>query len=59
MKHKFLGVREQLIKVYAEFDSFSIFSLVFDEIDRLNIAFYETFYTFNHDLPARRLERKE
>lgn len=59
MKHKFVGVREQLSSVYSEFDSFSIFSLVFDEIDRLNVAFHETFYTFNHDLPARRLERKE
>jgi hypothetical protein len=59
MKHKFKGVREQLNRIYSEFDSFSIFSLVFDDIDRLNVAFFETFYTFNHDQPSRRLERKE
>ena len=41
MKHRFTGVREQLARVYSEFDSFSIFSLVFDEIDRLNLAFHE------------------
>jgi hypothetical protein len=40
MKHKFIGAREQLNRVYSEFDSFSIFAIVFDEIDRLNLAFH-------------------
>lgn len=59
MKHKFADIRDALNKVYSEFDSFSVFSLVFDEIERLNLAFHENFFTFTSDLPQRRLERKE
>jgi len=59
MKHKFIGLREQLNRVYAEFDSFTIFSLVFDEIDRLNLAFHQQFFMFNQDTASRRIERKE
>jgi hypothetical protein len=55
MKHKFTSIRDQLNRVYSEFDSFSIFSLVFDEIERLNVAFHEQFYTFNQDIPAKRI----
>jgi len=54
MKHKFVEIREALNSVYSEFDSFSVFSLVFDEIERLNLAFHENFFTFNTDLPSRR-----
>ena len=55
MKHKFTSIRDQLTRVYSEFDSFSIFSLVFDEIDRLNVAFHEQFYSFNQDIPSKRI----
>ena len=47
MQHRFHSVRESLQKIYQEFDSFATFRVVFDEIDRLNIAYHNNFFDFN------------
>jgi len=36
MKHSFLNVRDELDQMYREYDSFAVYRLVYDEIDRLN-----------------------
>lgn len=46
-------------QVYSELDSFSIFRLVFDEIERMNLMFHQTFFTFNQDPVIKRIQRKE
>ena len=38
-----------------EFDSFSMFRVVFDEIDRLNVAYHNNFYNFNRYNAAKRV----
>jgi len=55
MKHKFTNLRDTLSHVYKEFDSFSIFRVVFDEIDRLGHAYFDNFFKFNHHTGANRL----
>ena len=51
MKHKFQSIREELDKVYREYDAFAIYRIVFDEIDRFNTHFYDNFFKFNKDTP--------
>lgn len=36
MKHHVVNVREELKQIYAEYDSFAMFRIVYDEIDRFN-----------------------
>jgi ABC-type long-subunit fatty acid transport system fused permease/ATPase subunit len=36
MKHNFVNVRDELTKIYAEYDAFAIYRIVYDEIDRFN-----------------------
>lgn len=36
MKHHFVNLRDELQMIYAEYDSFALFRIVFDEIDRFN-----------------------
>ena len=45
--------------MYAEYDSFATFRIVFDEIDRFNQHYYDNFFTINKDTPLKRLERTE
>lgn len=59
MKHRFQCLREQLQKIYMEFDSFSMFRVVFDEIDRLNAAYHNNFYDFNRHPAAKRVTLTE
>lgn len=56
MKHQFVNVRDELELIYREFDSFAVYRLVYDEIDRLNQHYYDNFFNFNRDTPAKRLE---
>lgn len=51
MKHNFINVREDLYKIYSEYDAFAIFRIVYDEIDRFNTHFYDNFFSFNKDTP--------
>ena len=55
MKHRFQCLRDQLQKIYMEFDSFAMFRIVFDEIDRLNSAYHNNFFDFNRHNPAKRV----
>ena len=45
--------------IYAEYDAFAIFRIVYDEIDRFNTHFYDNFFSFNKDTHQKRLERTE
>lgn len=49
-------MRNELDLIYREFDSFAVYRLVYDEIDRLNQHYYDNFFNFNRDTPAKRLE---
>lgn len=59
MKHHFVNLRDELQTMYAEYDSFAIFRIVYDEIDRFNKHYYDNFFAFNKDTPLKRLERTE
>lgn len=56
MKHQFHNVRDELDAMYKEYDSFAVYRLVYDEVDRLNQHFYDNFFNFNRDTPLKRLE---
>lgn len=56
MKHSFINVRDDLDRMYREYDSFAVYRLVYDEIDRLNQHYYDNFFAFNRDTPNKRLE---
>lgn len=36
MKHGFTNLREEMELIYREYDSFALYRIVYDEIDRLN-----------------------
>lgn len=59
MKHQFTNIRDEMMKIYSEYDSFAIYRIVYDEIDRFNQLYYENFFSFNKDTPAKRIERTE
>ena len=51
MKHHLINVREEMNKIYQEYDAFAIYRIVFDEIDRFNLHYYDNFFAFNKDTP--------
>ena len=57
MKHKWKNVRNALATIYCEFDSFSFFRLVFDEISRLNQTYFDNFFNMNRKAAEKRLEQ--
>lgn len=59
MKHYFTNVREELNKLYEEYDALALYKVVYDEINRFNQLYYDNFFTFNKDTPLKRLERTE
>jgi hypothetical protein len=56
MKHSFVNVRDELDAIYREYDSFAVYRLVYDEVDRLNQHFYDNFFNFNRDTSLKRVE---
>ena len=56
MKHKWQNIREALAPIYREFDSFSFFRVVFDEIGRMNQTYYDNFFNMNRKAAEKRLE---
>lgn len=54
MKHKFQNLREQLSVVYKEYDSFSFFRLVFDEIPRFNKIYFDAMFNINRKTAEKR-----
>lgn len=57
MKHKWQNLRDRLATVYAEFDSFSFYRLVFDEVPRFNQTYFDTFFNMNRKPAEKRLQQ--
>jgi len=55
MKHKWINIREKMIQIYKDLDSFSLLRIVFYEVVRLNKSFAKNFETFNRITPEKRL----
>jgi hypothetical protein len=55
MKHKWQNLREKLSGVYTEFDSFSLFRLVFDEMPRFNQTYFDNYFNMNRKPGEKRL----
>jgi len=51
MKHGFVNVREELLRIYREYDSFSKYRIVNEEIERLNVTYFDNFFNLNRDTP--------
>jgi len=59
MKHQFSCVREQLWEIYAEFDTFSLSKVLFDDASRLNQTYFDNFYTMNVYPVLKRIQMTE
>lgn len=57
MKHKWQNLREKLSVVYTEYDSFSFFRLVFDEVPRFNKIYFDTMFNMNRKTADKRLQQ--
>ena len=54
MKHNFKNMRDDLDQVYLEYDAFSKYRIVNEEIERLNLHYFENFFAFNRDTISKR-----
>lgn len=54
MKHRFVNLRDELDFLYKEYDSFSKYRIVNEEIERLNVHYFDNFFAFNRDTPSKR-----
>jgi hypothetical protein len=54
MKHGFVNVRDEMNKIYREYDSFSKYRIVNEEIERLNVTYFDNFFNLNRDTPLKR-----
>ena len=59
MKHSFRNLRDELDNIYKEYDSFSKYRIVNEEIERLNVHYFDNFFAFNKDTIAKRVQKKE
>jgi len=59
MKHNYMNTRDELEKVYKEFDAFSKYRMVNEEIERLNSHFFDNFFSLTRDTPQKRQQRTE
>jgi hypothetical protein len=59
MKHGFTNVRDELDVIYKEYDAFSKYRTVNEEIERLNNHYYDNFFSLNRDTPQKRQQRTE
>ena len=55
MKHGFMNIRDELIEIYKEYDAFSKYRIINEEIERLNSTYFDNFFNFNKDTPAKRM----
>ena len=55
MKHSFRNLRDELDQIYMEYDSFSKYRIVNEEIERLNVHYFDNFFSFNKDTIAKRV----
>jgi hypothetical protein len=49
MKHKVVNVRNELDAIYLEYDAFSKYRIVNEEVERLNAHYFDNFFAFNRD----------
>jgi hypothetical protein len=54
MKHQLKNLRDNLDAVYQEYDSFSKYRIVNEEIERLNLHYFENFFALNRDTLTKR-----
>ena len=54
MKHNWKNLRDELDQIYKEYDSFSKYRMVNEEIERLNLYFFDNFFAFNRDTATKR-----
>ena len=54
MKHNFINVRDELDLLYKEYDAFSKYRIVNEEIERLNSHYFDNFFSFNRDTLQKR-----
>jgi len=59
MKHGFVNVRDEMNRIYREYDSFSKYRIVNEEIERLNVTYFDNFFNLNRDTPPKRQQRTE
>jgi len=59
MKHKVRNIKDELSKIYWEYDSFSVKRVMYDDIEKIGQHFYDNFYKINQDSFDRRLDRSE
>lgn len=59
MKHGFVNLKDDLNKIYREYDSFSKYRIVNEEIERLNLTYFDNFFNLNRDDHKKRTQRTE
>ena len=59
MKHSWKNLRDDLDVIYKEYDSFAKYRMVNEEVERLNLFFFDNFFAFNRDTATKRQQRTE
>lgn len=59
MKHNYKNIRNELSEMYKEMDAFSKYRIVNEEIERLQVHFFDNFFNFNKDTIQKRQQRTE
>lgn len=59
MKHSFRQLREELNQIYLEYDAFSKYRIVNEEIERLNVHYFDNWYNFNKDDTQKKMQKTE
>lgn len=59
MKHQWVNIRDELTIIYKEYDSFSKYRIVNEEIERLNVHYFDNFFNINRDTAQKRQQRTE
>ena len=59
MKHQLKCIRDPLDAIYQDYDSFSKFIMLNEEIERLNVHYFDNFFSFNKDTLQKRQQRTE
>ena len=54
MKHNYKNLRDELDFIYKEYDSFAKYRMVNEELERLNLYFFDNFFAFNRDTATKR-----
>lgn len=54
MKHNFVNIRDDMTAIYKEYDAFSKYRLVNEEIDRIHSHFFDNFFNLNRDTISKR-----